>query len=96
MPTFSSSEIEEAKRRVREMQSKADSYVSNPREREKVNNEKPHEEKKQEEKERDGIDKKEEAPTGDSSFLTILIILMLLSHEGADNKLLLALLYLLL
>ena len=37
MPTFSSSEIEEAKRRVREMQSKADSYVSGGKAQEKVN-----------------------------------------------------------
>ncbi|MCH5316649.1 MAG: hypothetical protein J1E05_01615 [Eubacterium sp.] len=95
MPTFSSSEIEEAKRRVREMQSRADSYVSGGKAQEKENIPNPHKEniKKQNETE---MPVRNEDSSSDDSFMTILLLLIILSHEGADNKLLLALLYLLL
>ena len=95
MPTFSSSEIEEAKRRVREMQSRADSYVSGGKAQEKENIPKPPKEEIQKQSETEALPKKEEA-SQDDSFITILLLIIILSHEGADNKLLLALLYLLL
>lgn len=96
MPTFSSSEIEEAKRRVREMQSKADSYVSGGKAQEKVNIPKPMKEDIPKQNEREKPAKTEELFSSDDSFMTILLLIIILSHEGADNKLLLALLYLLL
>lgn len=98
MQTFSNNDIEEAKKRVREMKKKAESYSNGPvafsaernfenlNENQKINNEKEETAKPK---------TKEEDEEKDSSFL-ILILLLLLSHEGADNKLLLALLYLLL
>lgn len=101
MAGFSNRDIEEAKRRVREMQSRAESYVPHEKET-KTNQNSVHSEKKNisspmpvtEEKPKE--DKSDEKDEKDSSYFIILILLMLLSHEGADNKLLLALLYLLL
>lgn len=98
MPSFSNMDIEEAKRRVREMHSRAESYVSH--EKNNQNSVKPEkknissptplmEEKPKEDKPSDNEEK-------DSSYFIVLILLMLLSQEGADHKLLLALLYLLL
>ena len=95
MPTFSSSEIEEAKRRVREMQSRADSYVSGGKYQEKEDTPKPLKEEIQKQNETETMIKREES-SQDDSFITILLLIIILSHEGADNKLLLALLYLLL
>ena len=96
MPTFSSSEIEEAKRRVREMQSRADSYVSGGKPQEKVNIPKPPREEVEKQSEREKPSKTDELFSSDDSFITILLLIIILSHEGADNKLLLALIYLLL
>ena len=96
MPTFSSSEIEEAKRRVREMQSKADSYISGGKSQEKVNIPEPPRENIQKQSETDKHSKLDELFSSDDSFMTILLLIIILSHEGADNKLLLALIYLLL
>lgn len=103
MPSFSNQDIEEAKRRVREMQSRADSFVSGVRkdsekisESEKVNIPPPVEQThKSQNESNESSESSEKESLGDSSFI-ILVLLMLLSHEGADHKLLLALLYLLL
>ena len=78
------------------MQSKAESYVSNPRDREKVNIPKPPKEDIQKHSERENTSKLDELFSSDDSFMTILLLIIILSHEGADSKLLLALLYLLL
>lgn len=98
MASFSNMDIEEAKRRVREMQSRAESYVPH----EKNNQNSVNTEKKNissplpKTDEKPNEDKLDEHDEKDSSYFIILILLMLLSHEGADHKLLLALLYLLL
>ena len=101
MATFSNMDIEEAKRRVREMQSRAESYL--PHDRENKNNQNSvNSEKKNisappfETEEKQKEDMPSEKEEKDSSYFIVLILLMLLSHEGADHKLLLALLYLLL
>lgn len=108
MADFSRREIEEAKKRVREMQKRANSYIGadscaqNQSVNHNVISEKT--QKKQTEgspeplKEfKEGKSKAAENETeegSDSNFI-ILMLLILLSHEGADRKLLLALLYLL-
>ena len=108
MPSsFSNRDIEEAKRRVREMQEKANRYVAAGRNEPKaerktsdippIQNKARESEQKTETKQepKQGNETKDEdEPLGDS-FNLILLLLMLLSHEGADRKLLLALLYLL-
>ena len=78
------------------MQSKADSYVSGGKAQEKVNIQKPPKEDIQKHNERENTSKLDELFSSDDSFMTILLLIIILSHEGADNKLLLALLYLLL
>ena len=101
MATFSNMDIEEAKRRVREMQSRAESYVPHDRENRSHQNSVHPEQKNSssplpEMEEKPKEDKPSENDEKDSSYFIVLILLMLLSHEGADHKLLLALLYLLL
>lgn len=110
MADFSRSDIEEAKKRVREMQMRANSYIGadNSARNQNVNNNADN--KKQAEKQTQGsnrqaeqffkedkakADKNENESGSDSNFI-ILMLVILLSHEGADHKLLLALLYLLL
>ena len=78
------------------MQSKADSYVSGGKAQEKVNIPNPPKEDIQRQNEREKSSKLDELFSSDDSFMTILLLIIILSHEGADNKLLLALIYLLL
>ncbi len=110
MADFSRSDIEEAKKRVREMQMRANSYIGadNSARNQSVNHNSDN--KKQAEKKTQDSNRQaeqffkedkakayenEKEPGSDSSFI-ILMLVILLSHEGADHKLLLALLYLLL
>ncbi len=67
MAYFSENDINEAKRRVSDMQKRANKNIL----------------------------KDENEEEKDDSSLIILALIMLLSHEGADNMLILALLYLL-
>ncbi|MDD6728634.1 MAG: hypothetical protein PUE08_05375 [Eubacteriales bacterium] len=108
MANFSESDINEAKRRVREMQSRANRYVEN----EPKGNFTPPPVNNHSEKSTNNTGKKqnsqgssngEKGPGGifdflggDDSQIIILILILILSHEGADNKLIMALLYLLL
>lgn len=94
MAQFSENDINEAKRRVMEMQNKASQLFEankNPAPI-PVENEKNENEVKAEsnEKRDDNLEK------DDKSFLIILALILILSKEGADNTLILALLYLLL
>lgn len=95
MPQFSENDINEAKRRVWEMRNRAAHFVDDRQDTQP----------KTEEKQREPSQESTEPPTSqqeqedlprDKSFFTILAILMLLSKEGADQTLILALLYLLL
>lgn len=95
MEDYSTNDINEAKRRVREMRSKARDYVAPAP---PVQNEAPHKENNKEDTTVvnsgigdliSGIFK-----SGDSSL--ILAMVLILSHEKADNMLILALLYILL
>ena len=98
MAQFSNMDIEEAERRVREMHSRAESYVSNGKNNqnsvkdEKVNIPPP---APSDTPKREDTNQENESEKDSSNFI-ILVLLILLSGEGADNKLLLALLYLLL
>lgn len=109
MADFSRSDIEEAKKRVREMQMRANSYIGADNSAHKQNfgnnagKAKPSEKQKQNvshkpernfEEDKQKTDKDDN--NSDSDSFIILMLLLLLSHEGADRKLLLALLYLLL
>lgn len=102
MPQFSDSEINEAKRRVREMRNKASRYID-------ANEEKPEESESPQNTCENPKGVKGNIPSGnplfslfssgesgDGSSLIILILIMILSKEKADSTLIFALLYLLL
>lgn len=101
MAQFDEREINEAKRRVWEMRNRASRFVEDtPRQSESnktenavppVNNQPKKENTKNTQK-----DEKADEINDDKSFFVILALIMLLSKEGADNTLILALLYLLL
>lgn len=104
MPQFSEKDINEAKRRVWEMQNRASHFVDENTKTTRENNsnnsaadvpplnkEKTNPEKNIADNERQS-DKKGE----DKSLAIILALILILSSEGADNTLILALLYLLL
>ncbi len=91
MPYFSEQDINEAKKRVSDMQKRAEKLKNQENISENENDE--------EEKIKENIEKNEneieENEEKDDSSLIILALIMLLSREGADNMLILALLYLL-
>lgn len=88
MAYFSENDINEAKRRVSDMQKRANRLTN----QEESVKEPP---KKEEKRENKNILKDENEEEKDDSSLIILALITLLSHEGADNMLILALLYLL-
>lgn len=98
MAQFSEQDINEAKRRVRELQSRAAGFVfdkENNVPTDDGNEAHTHSDDKNEEvkpEKGESSDDKSE----DKSFFIILALILLLSREGADNTLILALLYLLL
>lgn len=103
MPSFSERDINEAKRRVLEMQNRASRFVDNNTEpRVSRNNSSAQasptavnenaDEKRNVSENEIQSDKKGE----DKSLAIILALIMILSSEGADHTLILALLYLLL
>lgn len=103
MPQFSEKDINEAKRRVLEMQNRASHFVGeNTRSREQRSNPNapkvpPVTQEKTEEKKQNSEDEKQSDKKGeDKSLAIILALILILSSEGADNTLILALLYLLL
>lgn len=107
MPQFSEEDIIAARRRVQEMNNRASRFTAddtppaihaNVNDRaEKMNNPIPQIKETRAEKEQGKINAAEnEDNDRDSSFFIILAVLLLLSKENADNKLILALLYLLL
>lgn len=91
MPYFSEQDINEAKKRVSDMQKRANSLKNQEAEESDGKNEK--------ENIKENVAKIENEKTEndekDDSSLIILALIMLLSREGADNMLILALLYLL-
>ena len=91
MPYFSEQDINEAKKRVSDMQKRAEKLKNQENISENENGE--------DEKLKENIEKNEneteENEEKDDSSLIILALIMLLSREGADNMLILALLYLL-
>lgn len=102
MAQFSESEIDAAKKRVWEMQNRASKYTTR---NEKPNippsapvSEKPSEKKHRAQTNGDKKPKtdEDENEEQDKSLAIILALILLLSKEGADNTLILALLYLLL
>lgn len=86
MAYFSENDINEAKKRVSDMQKRARSLTNDSEKEKKIDD------KKRVENEDLKAEKSDEK---DDSSLIILALIMLLSHEGADNMLILALLYLL-
>lgn len=97
MAQFSEMDISEAKRRVQEMRSRASRYV--PDSTEKPENKTENNIPPQPEGYNEGSEDKRSANEDkgeDKSFFVILALILLLSREGADNTLILALLYLLL
>lgn len=106
--SVSNKDIEEAKRRVREMQSRANAFASGDFSNKSNNsaNVKKENQKQQcapeQRKQRSAFDKNESQTDNEiaddekeNQTFIILLLLLILSHEGADGKLLLALLYLL-
>ncbi len=94
MAQFSESEINDAKRRVRDMKNRASRYVNDNGAPAAPGPQIPYESQPQQERQDEKSD--EDKNEQDNSFIIILALLLILSREGADNKLLLALLYLLL
>ncbi len=91
MPYFSEQDINEAKKRVNDMQKRAEKLKNQENISENENGE---EEKLKENVKKNESEIKENEEKDDSSLI-ILALIMLLSREGADNMLILALLYLL-
>ena len=101
MAQFDEREINEAKKRVWEMRNRASRFVEDTPQQNgsnktvntvpPVNNQPKRENTKNTQK-----DEKADEISDDKSFFVILALIMLLSKEGADNTLILALLYLLL
>lgn len=103
MPQFSEKDINEAKKRVWEMQNRASHFVdesTKPRERNRTGNASSvppvFEEKSAERNHNSANEKKSDKKSEDQSLAIILALILILSSEGADNTLILALLYLLL
>ncbi len=96
MPDFSESDINAAKRRVQEMRNRAQRFTdeeNTPPKKQKIpplKQDIPDNTEKKDTQE-ESADKEE-----DKSLFIILALILLLSKEGADNTLILALLYLLL
>lgn len=100
MAQFSEADINAAKRRVQEMQNRASKYTGEHIPNgENMNNRKANAHQN-EEKDAPAKEAPPEAQgetdAQDKSFFIILALILLLSKEGADNTLILALLYLLL
>ncbi len=104
MADFSSSDIEMAKMRVQEMKNRARQYVDST-ERKKNNEDGKKEPPSQNEEFADSVNEKENIQTekgllhhllGSKDSSLILALVLILSREGADNMLILALLYILL
>ncbi len=96
MPAFSEDQINEAKERVRRMHARAGSYL--PREEpSQGHNDRQTPPPPAEEKPSQAVPNTEGSPpeTVENDNAVILMLLLLLGHEGADQALLLALLYLL-
>ncbi|MBE6740897.1 MAG: hypothetical protein E7570_01195 [Ruminococcaceae bacterium] len=98
MPDFSYSDINEAKRRVKEMQDRAKSYTESNNTTHPEQTENKNSEKKGEQHSAFGLfDLLGDLSSGDdSSKGLILALIMILSKEKADNMLIFALLYILL
>lgn len=111
MAAFSESEINEAKERVRRMKERASSYIDfqekeeNNRSHAREDGEGHRGEERDRRREQEEIHNRPDSEclddetnsqgeSDDQSFI-ILMLILLLSHEGADNALILALLYLL-
>ncbi len=96
MPAFSEDQINEAKERVRRMHARAGSYLSREEPLQGENNcptATPSTEKKAPPSVPDAEENTPESAGEDNAV--VLMLLLLLSREGADQALLLALLYLL-
>lgn len=109
MADFNEADIEAAKRRVQEMRSRASRFTaeetpqkrSKPQSSNSVNSNTAKEEADSRINENNNCSSKEESNENDEavqdkSLVIILALILILSKEGADSKLILALLYLLL
>lgn len=106
MAGFSSSEINDAKRRVREMRERAKSFVDDHPSPEDVKEEVIEEEQKQNNQNQNSRAESSNdffsqlglnhIDFSDSSSALVLALILILSREKADNMLILALLYILL
>lgn len=106
MAQFSESEIDAAKRRVWEMQNRASRYTSKSESanippvsfqtQSKAEREEPEKSESQKSETDAAQESSKDNAEKDKSFGIILALILLLSKEGADNTLILALLYLLL
>ena len=104
MADFTGNDINDAKKRVEEMRRRSQSFVENENNGKEKNAEINHKKEKcqkSENSDSDGILGSLFSSLGlsksdDSSSTLILALILILSKEGADNKLILALLYILL
>lgn len=103
MASFSSSEINDAKRRVQEMRRRAQNLVvddDNKSEKSVIDNiEETEENSKNQSNQKDKTENdflNSNSDKNSNSFALILALILILSNEEADNMLILALLYILL
>ncbi len=96
MPGFSERDINEARKRVQEMQSRASRFVSDEPSIPPVANDAQNTGNQKSDEQNAPAPTSDEDTQNDKSSLVILALILILSKEGADNMLILALLYLLL
>lgn len=92
MPEFNDNDINEAKRRVWEMQNRASKILDDS----ESTNKNSENETKTNSIHNSTSNIQNNTNESDNSFLIILSLILILQHEGADNSLIFALLYLLL
>ena len=95
MAQFSESDINEAKKRVQEMRNRASKFTAEEAEV-SATQDNHNDNKENIFQQRDLQQTEEKDEKQDKSVFIILALILLLSKEGADNSLILALLYLLL
>ncbi len=95
MSAFSESEIEAAKRRVQEMRNKANKYAPSEPNGAAIPEQTPPKNSGENAEKQEASAEKGEVGE-ENSFALIMTLILILSKENADSKLILALLYLLL
>lgn len=96
MPSYSSADVNEAKRRVEEMRKKSQNYIEPVNDDNFQNKNQKHGQKREQNPLNDVLSGLFSNSEKNDARGLILALILILSKEGADNSLILALLYILL